>query len=321
MNLNLRATQQNTFDAIVVGSGISGGWAAKELCEKGLKVLLLERGGPVEHPNYPTASNDPWSFAHRGRLTVADRENQHVQVRHPSINEENKHFFINDKDNPYAETQRFDWIRGDVVGRRANGLYIPRFRNVQEKDARFVRGYGYQGGANRTGWASASGELGIALKQAAQQPGPWRIAFSGFGECLPYEENRATLNTDLKDKWGRSTLTLNVSFKENEVAMSKDMAEAMAEMLNAVGYKNVQSYQNMSFPGNTNHEMGSARMGRDPKTSVLNAFNQMHAVKNVFISDGSFMTSSGCVNPSLTYMAMTARACAYAVEQLNQQNI
>jgi choline dehydrogenase-like flavoprotein len=152
-------------------------------------------------------------------------------------------------------------------------------------------------------------------------PGPWNIGFGGFGECLPYPENRVTLNTELKDKFGRNTLTTEVEFRENERAMHKDIAVAMAEMLEAIGYKNVRPYEGISFPGNANHEMGSARMGRDPKTSVLNGFNQMHEVKNVFVTDGSFMTSSSCVNPSLTYMAMTARACAYAVNELNRQNL
>jgi len=138
---------------------------------------------------------------------------------------------------------------------------------------------------------------------------------------LPYAENRVTLNTEVKDKWGRNTLTTDVEFKENERAMQKDMATAMAEMLEAAGYKNVRPYANISFPGNANHEMGSARMGRNPKTSVLNGYNQMHEVKNVFVTDGSFMTSSSCVNPSLTYMALTARACAYAVEEMKKGNV
>ena len=143
----------------------------------------------------------------------------------------------------------------------------------------------------------------------------------GFGECLPYKENRVTLNKDVKDKWGRPTLSIDAEFKANEKAMQLDMAEAMGEMLETLGYKDVTTYVNTSFPGNANHEMGIARMGRDPRTSVLNAFNQMHEVKNVFITDGSFMTSSSCVNPSLTYMALTARACDYAVKELNKLNL
>jgi choline dehydrogenase-like flavoprotein len=208
-------------------------------------------------------------------------------------------------------------------GRRPNGLYLPRFRNVTEKRKDYVRGFGYQGGASRGGWNShvLTDSLGAKLKEAVQTPGPWNISIGAFGECLPYPDNRVTLNTDKKDKWGRNTVTVDAEFKENEKAMQLDMASAAGEMLETVGYKNVRTYMDTSFPGNANHEMGTARMGRDPKTSVLNAFNQMHAVKNVFITDGSAMGSSSCVNPSLTYMALTARACAYVVEELKRQNI
>jgi choline dehydrogenase-like flavoprotein len=207
-------------------------------------------------------------------------------------------------------------------GRRPNGVYVPRFRNITDKRPDYVRGFGYQGGASRTGWNHVLGSaLGSALKEAAQTPGPWRIGFGGFGECLPYPENRVTLNTDQKDKWGRPTVAVDAEFKENERAMHNDISAAMGDMLETLGYKNVNTYTNQSFPGNANHEMGTARMGRDPRTSVLNAFNQMHEVKNVFITDGSAMTSSSCVNPSLTYMALTARACDYAVKELNRLNL
>jgi choline dehydrogenase-like flavoprotein len=564
MNLNIRATAENTYDAIVVGSGISGGWAAKELCEKGLKVLMLERGAPMQHPNYPTATLDPWDFPHRGRLTPEERDKCWIQTRHYSIREDNKHFYINDLENPYTEAKRFDWIRGDVVGgrsllwarqcyrwsdldfeansrdghgidwpirykdvepwyayvekfigvsgqkegiphlpdsefqppmemncverdfkarmadkfpdrhvtigrsanltapikgrgicqsrnlchrgcpygayfstnastlpaafatgnltlrphslvnevffdeksqratgveiidaqtsevirfqakliflnastvataflllnskssrfpnglgndsdqvgrnlmdhhkqvgasamvegfedeyyfgRRPNGLYLPRFRNLSDKRRDYVRGFGYQGGASRGGWNGhvLTDSLGAELKEAVQTPGPWSINMGAFGECLPYEDNRVTLNTDKKDKWGRNTVTIDAEFKENEKAMQLDMESAMGEMLETVGYKNVRTYRNMSFLGNANHEMGTARMGKDPKTSVLNSFNQMHAVKNVFITDGSAMVSSACVNPSLTYMALTARAVDYAMKELKRMNI
>lgn len=564
MYLNTKARQKNTYDAIVVGSGISGGWAAKELCEKGLKVLMLERGKPVEHPNYPTATKDPWELSHAGKLTRDDIKQCPVQSRHYSYRGDNKSYYINDLENPYHEEKRFDWIRGDIVGgrsllwarqcyrlsgldfeanlkdgiaidwpirykdiepwysyvekfigisgqaeniphlpdsifqppmemncaeldfkqrlnrffpdrfvtigrtanlteavkgrgtcqfrnlchrgcpygayfstnastlpaafatgnltlrpfslvnrvlidertgratgvelvdaetsevieyyarilflnastlgtafillnstsarfpnglgngsdqigrnimdhhkgagayaqvdgfegyyysgRRPNGLYIPRFRNLNERRKDYIRGFGYQGGASRDGWqALANGSIiGVQLKQMALEPGPWSIGFSGFGECLPYPSNRVTLNTDLKDKWGRHSLTTHVEFKENEQAMQLDMANAAAEMLEVCGYQNVTSYHQISFPGNANHEMGSARMGRDPKASVLNSFNQMHEVSNVFITDGSFMTSSGCANPSLTYMAMTARAVDYAVKQVNRGDL
>lgn len=562
MNLNLQAKSQNTFDAIVVGSGISGGWAAKELSEKGLKVLMLERGKPVQHPDYPTATKDPWEFAHGGSLTQDDIARSHIQARHYSYRGDNKHFYVNDLENPYTEAKRFDWIRGDVVGgrsllwarasyrwsdldfeanakdghgvdwpirykdlapwydyvetfigvsgnndgvphlpdgkflpamemncvekgfkesiekkfngrhvimgrtanltqpvkgrgqcqarnlchrgcpygayfstnastlpaafatgnltlrpnslvnrvlydeqkqratgveiidsetneviefyskivflnaatlgttfillnsisgrfpnglgndsdqlgrnlmdhhkhaganadvegfedqyyygRRPIGLYVPRYRNMTEKRSDYLRGFGVQGGASRSGWGGGINVLGEELKKSVQKPGGWHMYLGAFGECLPYPDNRVTLNTNQKDKWGRNTLTVDCEFKENEKAMQQDMAASSAEMLEAAGYKNVVPYVNTSFPGNANHEMGTARMGRDPKTSVLNAFNQMHAVKNVFVTDGSCMTSGACQNPSLTYMAITARACDYAVKELNRQNL
>jgi choline dehydrogenase-like flavoprotein len=564
MNLNIDAKKAATYDAIVVGSGISGGWAAKEFCEKGLRVLMLERGRTVEHPNYPTATKDPWDFQYRGNLTQADRARSFKQTRHYSYREDNKHFYINDIENPYDETKRFDWIRGDVVGgrsllwarqcyrlsdldfeankkegigidwpirykdlspwydyverfvgisgqaeriphlpdgqfqppmemncvekdfkervkqkfpdrhvtigrvanltapvkgrglcqsrnlchrgcpygayfstnastlpaafatgnltlmsnalvnkvmydeqqqratgveivdtetnevkefyakiiflnastlgttfillnsvsnrfpnglgndsdqvgrnlmdhhkgsgasamvegfedsyyygRRPNALYVPRYRNLAEKRTDYIRGFGFQGGASRHGWNNhvITDEIGTTLKESVQSPGGWNINMSGFGECLPYAENRATLNRENKDKWGRPTLTLNAEFKDNEKAMQKDIADSMGEMLEAVGYKNVQTYSNMSFPGNANHEMGTARMGKDPKRSVLNEYNQMHGIKNIFITDGSAMVSSSCVNPSLTYMALTARAVDYAVRKMNSREI
>lgn len=561
MNLNTKVKDDNTFDAIVVGSGISGGWAAKELCEKGLKVLMLERGKPVEHPNYPTATKNPWEIDFRGRLTEEDKRKSFVQARHYSFRGDNKHFYINDLENPYQESKRFDWIRGDIVGgrsllwarmtwrwsdldfeankkdghgvdwpiryneiapwydyvesfigvtgnndgishlpdgkfqpplemncvekdfksklsekfpdrhliigrsanltqpvkgrgqcqyrnlchrgcpygayfstnastlpaafetgnltlrpnslvnkviyddqkgkaigvelidtetkevieyyskiiflnaatlgtafillnsmstrfpnglgngsdqvgrnlmdhhkgaganatvegfdnnyysgRRPTGVYVPRFRNLSDKRNDYIRGFGLQGGADRVGW-NRSESIGEELKKDVQTPGSWHMGLGAFGECLPYAENRVTLNTDLKDKYGRPTLTTDCEFKENEKAMQQDMANSAAEMLEAAGYKNVNPHVNTSFPGNANHEMGTARMGRDPKTSVLNAFNQMHEVPNVFITDGSAMTSSACVNPSLTYMALTARACDYAVNELKKQNL
>lgn len=554
---------QEAFDVIVVGSGITGGWAAKEFCEMGLKVLLLERGKNLEHPNYPGATLDPWAFPHRNRLTTADREKHHIQIRHFSIHGENKHFFINDLENPYIEAARYDWIRADVLGGRSvlwgrmcyrwsdldfeanardgvavdwpiryrdiapwydyverfigvsgareniphlpdgiflpamefncverhfkdktesafpgrkvimgrvanltqaqqsrgkcqfrnrcdrgcpygayfstnagtlpvamatgnltvltdtlvnrvvydekkgrasgvevintitnevreyqarviflnastlgttfillnstsnrfpNGLgngsdqvgrnlmdhhkgsgararvegfedkyyygrrptqiYVPRFQNIRDKKSEFIRGYGLQGGAGRSGWSHASSiGIGAALKEAATEPGPWTFSMQGYGECLPHPENRVVLNRSKTDKWGRPVLEINCKFRENEVAMNADMATSAAEMLEAAGFRDVRPYNDISFPGNANHEMGTARMGRDPKTSVLNAFNQMHEVPNVFITDGSFMTSSSCVNPSLTYMAMTARACHYAASEMKKLNL
>lgn len=564
LNLNLKAKAQNTFDAIVIGSGISGGWAVKELTEKGLKVLMLERGGPLTHPDYPTAAKAPWDFVHHNRLTEEDRKRYYVQSRHYSIGEDNKHFYIVDEENPYQETKRYDWIRANVVGgrsllwarmswrlsdfdfeanakdghgvdwpirykdldpwytyvekfigvngnrdglevvpdghfqkpmamncveedfvklmkdklnrpvimgrsanltepvkgrgicqyrnlchrgcpygayfstnastlpaafetgnlilrphslvnqilydeqkqiargveiidtqskqvieyyakiifvnaatlataqilfnstsnrfpnglgndsdqvgrnimdhhkfagasatvegyndkyysgRRPNSLYVPRFRNIKEQRKDYLRGYGMQGGAGRGAWNNGgslkSGGIGEDLKKSLSTPPSWSMGLGAFGECLPYQDNRVYLNKDKKDPWGRYMLETNVEFKENEKAMSKDMTDSCAEMLEAAGYKDVKPTYAISFPGNANHEMGSARMGKDPKTSVLNAFNQMHAVKNVFITDGSCMTSSGCVNPSLTYMALTARACDYAVREMKRMS-
>lgn len=564
MNLNIRAKDNNTYDAIVVGSGISGGWAAKELCEKGLKVLMLERGASVDHPNYPTATKDPWDFPNAERLSQEDRARCPIQTRHYSYRGDNKDFYINDLENPYTEIKRFDWIRGDIVGgrsllwarqcyrwsdldfeanfrdgngvdwpirykdiapwydyvegfigvsgqaegiphlpdgkfqppmemncvekhfkqiteekfpgrkitigrtanatapvkgrgvcqyrnlchrgcpygayfstnastlpaafatnnltlrprslvnkviydehkqkavgveiidadtneviefyssiiflnastmgtafillnsisnrfpsglgngsdqvgcnimdhtkgagasakvegfedryysgRRPNGVYLPRFRNITDKRKDYLRGFGYQGGGARGGWRDdlINRPIGADLKTDMQTPHGWSFGLGGFGECLPYATNRATLDKEKKDKWGRPTLSVDCEFKTNERVMQQDIAQSAAEMLEAAGYKNVNSYSNISFPGNANHEMGTARMGKNPKTSVLNSFNQMHEVKNVFVTDGSFMASSSCVNPSLTYMAMTARACAYAVEEMKKQNL
>ncbi len=559
--LNIRSKKQNTFDAIVVGSGISGGWAAKELCEKGLKVLMLERGSNVVHPNYPTATKDPWEFKYKFNLTVEDREKHYVQSRHWSFREDNKHYYINDQENPYDEAKRFDWIRGDIVGgrsllwsracyrwsdldfeanqkegiaidwpvrykdiapwydyvesfigvsgqrdgiphlpdgnflppfemncvekdfkskienhfsdrkviigrtanltkpvkgrgqcqardlchrgcpygayfstnastmpaafatgnltlrphslvnkvlydeqkqkatgveiidtetneaiefharlifinaatvgttsillnsvssrfpnglgndsdqvgrnlmdhhkglsatahvdgyedsyyfgRRPTSIYIPRFRNVKKKEADFLRGYNIGGGAYRREQTDST-EIGQPLKQAMSVPGNWQMSLYAFGECLPYADNRVALNHDKKDKWGRPMVTINCEFKENERSMNKDIGNTAAEILEAAGFKDIRVCNTISFPGNANHEMGTARMGKDPKTSVLNAHNQMHAVKNVFITDGSCMTSSSCVNPSLTYMALTARACDYALKEMTKLNI
>ena len=558
--LNTKAKSQNTYDAIVVGSGISGGWAAKELCEKGLKVLLLERGNEVTHPNYPTATKEPWEFEHRGRLSLQDLHVHRIQSRHYSFREDNKHFYINDLENPYEEKKRFDWIRGNVVGGRSllwaracyrwsdiefeanlrdghgvdwpirykdiapwysyaekfigvsgnkdgietlpdgeflppfemncvekdfktkleakfphrklimgrtanltqpvkgrgqcqardlchrgcpygayfstnastlpaahatgnltlrshalvnrviydeqkqrasgveiidtttkqtevfhakiiflnaatvatttillnsisnrfpNGLgngsdqvgrnlmdhhkgvsidavvpgfedkyyfgrrptaaYIPRFMNIHEQSKDFIRGYHYGTSASRI--RNGVDDIGVALKEAVSEPGEWRVSLYAFGECLPYADNRITLDHDKKDPWGRPTTVVDCHFRENENKMHDHMVSTGINMLEEVGYKNVHSNSAISFPGNANHEMGTARMGRDPKTSVLNAFNQMHEVKNLFITDGSCMTSVSCLNPSITFMALTARASDYAVNEMKKRNI
>ena len=141
--------------------------------------------------------------------------------------------------------------------------------------------------------------IGAELKEAMTEPGGWQMGMYAFGECLPYAENRVTLNNDKKDQWGRPVIAIDCEFKENEKAMHEDMAITGKEMLEAAGFKNIEVNGSISFPGNANHEMGIARMGNDPKTSVLNKFNQMHEVPNVFITDGSCMASSSCLNPSL----------------------
>jgi choline dehydrogenase-like flavoprotein len=210
-------------------------------------------------------------------------------------------------------------------GRRPNGIYIPRFQNLDAKTKRpnYIRGFGYQGGAGREGWGRyiAEANYGKALKDAISTPGDWTMGLMGFGECLPYHENKVTLNRDKKDIFGLPTLNLDAEWKTNEYEMRKDMMSDAAEMLEAAGLKDVKTYDHGCNPGLGIHEMGTARMGRDPKTSVLNKWNQMHAVKNVFVTDGSFMTSAGCQNPSLTYMAFTARAANYAVEELKKGNL
>ncbi len=570
MNLNIKAKDQNTYDAIVVGSGVSGGWAAKELTEKGLKVLMLERGNQLEHiTGYVTATKDNWEFKHRGRHTVEQKASHPFLTRDYPYSEYNEKYWFNDADALYEEKKRFDWYRPNIVGgksimwgrqsyrlsdldfeankrdgiaidwpirykdiapwydyvetyagisgeklglsqlpdgkflpvmemncvekevrkgieskfkgrhmtmgrvanlsqaadihtkygrascqyrnlcsrgcpygayfstqastlpaavktgnltlrpnsivasviydeqkgkasgvrvidsktkenieyfakviflngstlgttqvmlnstskrfpnglgndsgqlgrnlmdhhfrvgatgewdgfedkyfygRRANGIYIPRYRNVGNDKREYTRGFGYQGGASRQGWQRGVAELGVGadFKDALSKPGAWTMGMTGFGECLPYEENQVTLNKDKKDVWGLPTVTFNAEFKENEKKMRVDMMNDAAEMLEAAGCKNVKTYDNGSWPGMAIHEMGTARMGNDPKTSVLNKWNQVHGCENVFVTDGAAMTSASCVNPSLTYMALTARAADHAVKELNKLNI
>jgi choline dehydrogenase-like flavoprotein len=568
MNLNLDAQKENTFDAIVVGTGISGGWAAKELTEKGLKTLVLERGRDVRHVvDYPTMAKDPWQLPNAGRLTPEEQKNFPVQSRTGWIGQSNKHWWVNDLENPYTEVKPFDWIRGyhaggrslmwgkqtyrlsdldfeanakegiavdwpirykdlapwydyvesyigvsgreeglshlpdgkflppmdlncveevfrdkvaekfgrkitigrvahltaplahdpsrgvcqsrnlcdrgcpygayfssnastlpaaaktgnmtlrphsivhsiiydekkgkaigvkvldaetkeeidfyakiiflnastlgstfillnsvsnrfpngmgnasgqlgrnlmdhqyrvgaeaDVdgfedsyyIGRRPNGIYIPRFRNVgNDKRTDYLRGFGYQGSASREGWSRGVKEMmfGEELKNAMTKPAGWKIGITGFGECLPYYDNKVSLNTDKKDIYGLPTLSVDAEWKENERTMRKDIKTSAAEMLEASGFKNVSMYDNQNNIGLGIHEMGTARMGKDPKTSVLNKWNQIHEVPNVFVTDGAAMTSSACQNPSLTYMALTARAASHAVEELKKGNI
>jgi len=207
-------------------------------------------------------------------------------------------------------------------GRRPNGIYIPRFRNLNDetKQKDYVRGFGYQGGAGR-GRVDLYDGIGGEFKDSLTEPGKWSMGVGSWGEHLPYYENKVTLNKDKKDKWGLPTLDIDCEFKENEKMMRKDMMNSAKEMLEAGGLKNVGTYDSAPAPGFCIHEMGTARMGKDPKTSVLNGHNQMHEVKNVFITDGACMSSSACQNPSLTYMALTARAADFAVSELKKNNL
>jgi choline dehydrogenase-like flavoprotein len=211
------------------------------------------------------------------------------------------------------------------IGNRPNGIYIPRFRNLDNKTRHpgFLRGYGYQGGASRPSWwRGISGtEFGTDLKKKLRDPGQWRMSLTGFGEMLPRYENYVDLDPEKTDAWGIPLLRVHCTIGENEINMRKDMAEAAAEMLEAAGGKRVTPYIDGYTPGEGIHEMGTARMGKDPKTSVLNGFNQAHDVPNLFVTDGACMTSAANQNPSITYMALTARAVDYAVSELKKGNI
>jgi choline dehydrogenase-like flavoprotein len=209
-------------------------------------------------------------------------------------------------------------------GFRPNGIYVPRFRNLPGDEKRnYLRGFGYQGSASREGWKRQIAEfnIGAEFKEALGEPGNWTMGIGGFGEMLPYHENKISLSKDKKDKWNMPVLEFDVEFKENEINMRKDIVNDGVEMLEAAGVKNVKGYDNGCEPGWGIHEMGTARMGLDRKTSVLNKWNQVWDAMNVFVTDGSFMTSASCVNPSLTYMAMTARAADYAVSELKKGNL
>jgi choline dehydrogenase-like flavoprotein len=554
------------YDAIVIGSGISGGWAAKELTEQGLKVLLLERGRNVEHiKGYVNALKAPWELPHRNRITNRIREEHAVMTRDNFMDEGNADFWANERDCPYVEMKPFSWFRGYqvggrsllwgrqsyrwnrfdytanleegisidwpiryedmapwydhvesfagisgslegleqlpdgkflppmelnvaeksvaarirahykdarrmiigrvanlsephgnrvncqyrnkchlgcpfgayfstqsatlpaavatgnltlrpfsivtrilydkdrkrakgvevldaetgqvfeysakivflcastlnsawvlmnsatdvwpdglgsssgelghnimdhhfrvgatgeidgfrdryVYGRRANGFYIPRFRNLFDDRRPYRRGYGYQGSASRENWARELAEMGVgaAMKESLQEPGGWQIGMTGFGEILPDHRNRVTLDRSRRDKWGLPVLAMDCELRDNDRQMRVDMANDAAEMLEAGGVKNVKTYDNPYSMGQGIHEMGSARMGRDPNTSVLNRYNQVWDAPNVFVTDGSCMTSASCVNPSLTYMALTARAANHAVEALKKGDL
>ena len=554
------------FDAIVVGSGISGGWAAKELTERGLKVLMLERGKNVEHiKDYTNATKHPWEVPHRGRDTQEMIKNHPVLSRDYVLNELNFDWWAREDECPYVEEKPFNWFRGYQVGgrsllwgrqsyrwsemdfeanakdgvaidwpirykdvspyydrverfigvngskeglpqlpdgeflpamemncvekdvaerikshykdgrrmimgrsanltkplegrapcqyrnkcslgcpfgayfstqsstlpaamktgnltlrpfsivtevkydkdkkratgvevldaetnqtyeydaniiflcassfnstwilmhsakdiwpdglgsssgalghnvmdhhfragasgsvegyddkyyygRRPNGIYIPRFQNLNSDKRDYLRGFGYQGGASRNGWAEKVAELGagVELKELLSEPGPWTIGINGFGEILPNHENRIYLSKEKQDKWGLPALVMDCKLRENEEKMRQDMQQEAAEMLEVAGIKDVHTWDAGYTFGQGIHEMGTARMGRDPKTSVLNGNNQVWDAKNVFVTDGSCMTSAACQNPSLTYMALTARAAEFAVNELKNKNL
>lgn len=207
------------------------------------------------------------------------------------------------------------------VGRRPNGIYVPRFANWGSDKRDFLRGFGYQGGAGRSRGNASGDSFGADFKTKMTEPGPWYFGMGGFGETLPYESNRMTL-TDKKDKWGLPVIEFDAAWGDNEWKMREAMVNEAANMLEAAGLKNVTTYHDKEkAPGIGIHEMGTARMGRDPKTSCLNSNNQVWGAENVFVTDGAFMVSSSCVNPSLTYMAMTARAADFAVNELKKMNL
>jgi choline dehydrogenase-like flavoprotein len=563
-NINGKATANNTYDAIVIGSGISGGWAAKELTERGLKTIMLERGSNYEHiKDYKTAQYNPWDFEHRGNVTQQQRKERPVISRNWGAQEAVIDAWANEQDAPYAEVKPFNWWRsyrlggrsilwgrqsyrwsdldfeandkdgwaidwpirykdiapwyehaekfagisgsiegipnlpdghflppmdlnwverdvaasikkqfgrhmiigrvanltkpipyrtacqfrnrcwegcpfggyfstqsstlpaalrtgnltvrpqsivtrilydkdtqkakgvevldavtnktyefyakvvfvnasalnsawvlmnsatdiwegglgsssgelghnimdhhynlgasGEVegyddkyyYGRRANGPYIVRFANVGDDKRDYLRGFGYQGGAGRNGWSREIAEMniGAAYKDELSEPGAWRIGIGGFGELLPYHENKITLDKTRKDKWGLPILSMDAEIKDNEKKMRIDIVKEAKAMLEAAGVKNVETHDSGHNIGDGIHEMGTARMGRDPKTSVLNGNNQVWDAKNVFVTDGACMTSSACQNPSLTYMALTARAANFAADELKKGNL
>ena len=211
------------------------------------------------------------------------------------------------------------------IGRKPAGFYIPRFRNLggNTNEKNYTRGYGYQGDASRGGVSKSALELGYGsdFKRSITKPGDWSIGMQAFGEILPYHENKMYLDPDDKDSWGLPKVVFDAEIKENELNMRKDMMQQAIEMFEAAGAKEIVPYDKKYIFGNGIHEMGTARMGDNPKNSVLNKHNQIHAVKNVYVTDGSCMTSSGNANPSLTYMALTARAVKHAIQELNKKNL
>lgn len=214
-------------------------------------------------------------------------------------------------------------ISGDIpgmeqyieYGRRPGAVYIPRFRNMAgDEGLGFTRGYGYQGGARRE--AAEPVGFGAAMKHGMRRYGGWKFMMMAFGECLPYADNAVSLHADKVDRFGMPLMRFDVRFRDNELRMIADARVQGEAMLRAAGMTNVSSREDEHVPGDAIHEMGGARMGADPRTSVLNKWSQAHDAANLFVTDGAQMASASCVNPSLTFMALTARAADYAVKQL-----
>jgi len=568
-NFNIDSAKDQTFDAIVVGTGISGGWAAKELTEKGLRTLVLDRGKDVKHiVDYPTTNMQPWEFEHRGQPSLAIREQNPIASKHYIFREDAMHFVVKDAEHPYIQDKPFDWMRGYQVGgrsllwarqtqrwsdfdfegpardgfavdwpiryadiapwysyvekfagisgnkdglpqlpdgefltphemncvekhfseqtaknyknsrpviigraahitdpqpihteqgrakcqhrvmcqrgcpfggyfssnastlpwaektgkltlrpnsvvhsviydekkkratgvrvidtnsmemteyfakiifvnasainsnlillnskssrfpnglgndsellgkfigfhnyrgrvsadfdgfhefttdgRRPNGAYIPRFRNVFKQETDFLRGYATSFSASKAG--NSNKEIGESLKENLFKPetGGWSLGAQMMGETLTKESNMISLDPTLKDRWGIPLLRISVDFDDNDMKMVQDFYTELSEMLSKAGFTNIRKSDTKRNPGSENHEMGGVRMGKDPKTSLLNKWNQMHHVSNVFVTDGASMTSTSTQNPSLTYMALTARAVDYAVKEMRKGNI
>ncbi|MEO5583295.1 MAG: GMC family oxidoreductase [Saprospiraceae bacterium] len=210
-------------------------------------------------------------------------------------------------------------------GKRPTGIYIPKYTNIDQKsnNPQFLRGFGYQGDSGRSGWNRGNDQsmVGADFKEKLFKPGNWRMSLMGFGEVLPDHNNKMYLSKDKTDKWGIPQIVFDASHGENEMKMRPQIKADAAEMLEVSGFKNVKTFDNIGGLGNGVHEMGTARMGNDPKKSVLNKWNQVHAVSNLYVTDGSFMVSSNCVNPSITYMAFTARAVDHAIKEMKNKNL
>jgi choline dehydrogenase-like flavoprotein len=205
-------------------------------------------------------------------------------------------------------------------GQRPASVYIPRFRNVKQNDQAYVRGFGFENYTSRSDWTRGFNSAGIGAdwKESMTRPGDWFAYFEAYGETLPAYNNSVTLSQDKTDKWGLPLLKVAMDYGDNEKKMRVDMQQTAVEMLKAADLDWVSPFDYHPKPGSVIHEMGTARMGNDPKTSVLNKWNQSHDIPNLFVTDGSCMVSSPCQNPSLTYMALTARACDYAVKELKK---